>query len=70
VFDANTTGNPNPAFYQFIDSHLTGWAPAGTIAAIKTWMTQRQAHLLSLAGNVITPPAATSVGSVVSARVF
>jgi hypothetical protein len=32
VLNADTTGNPNPAFYQFIDSHLAGWAPAATIS--------------------------------------
>ncbi len=65
VCNADTTGNPNPPFYQFVDSHLTGWAPAGTIASIKSFATARQAHLLGLIGSgAITPPAATSTGQI------
>ena len=67
VFNSDTTSNPNPAFYQFLDSHLTGWAPAGTISSIKTWMTQRQSYLLGLVGAAATtPPPATSNATVVS----
>ena len=64
VCDADTAGNPNPPFYQFVDSHLTGWAPPATIAAIKSFATARQTHLLGLIGAAkITPPAATSTGT-------
>ena len=34
VFNADTTVSANPPFYQFVDAHLTGWAPPATIAAI------------------------------------
>ena len=67
VFNADTAGNPNPPFYQFVDSHLTGWAPAGTISAIKTFATNRQAYLLGLVGAAATTPAAaTSTATVTS----
>ncbi len=69
VFNADTAGNPNPAFYQFVDNHLTGWAPAGTISAIKTFATSRQNYLLGLIGSgAITPPAPTSSATVTSAH--
>ena len=51
VFNADTTGNPNPAFHQFIDNHLTGWVPATTISDMKLFAKQRQAHLLGLIGS-------------------
>ena len=67
VFNADTTTDPNPAFHQFIDSHLTGWAPAARITAIKNFMTTRQNHLLGLIGaGPITPPPATSSPNVTS----
>lgn len=67
VFNANTATDPNPSFYQFIDSHLTGWAPAATISGIKTWMSQRQGYLLGLIGSgTLTPAAATSSASLAS----
>jgi hypothetical protein len=64
VFNADTTGNPNPPFYAFVDNHLTGWVPANTRTSIKTWMTSRQTTLLGLIGSgAITPPAATSTST-------
>ena len=67
VLNADTAGNPNPPFHQFVDSHLTGWAPAGTIASIKSFATQRQAHLLALIGSgATTPPPATSSATATS----
>ena len=69
VFNADTTGNPNPPFYQFVDSHLTGWGtiPAATITAIKTFVNQRQTYLLGLIGSgATTPAAATSTATVAS----
>ncbi len=60
VLNADTTGNSNPAFYQFLDANLGGWVPAGTITAMKTWMTNRQAYLLGQIGAAIPPPTATS----------
>jgi hypothetical protein len=75
ALNADTTGNPNPPFYQFVDNHLAGWAPTGTLSAIKTFATQRQAYLLDLipdgvvGGSVatpITPAAATSTSSTTS----
>ena len=65
VFNADTTSNPYPPFYAFVDNHLTGWAPQTTRDAIKTFSTTRQAHLLGLIGSgAITPPAPTSTGTV------
>jgi hypothetical protein len=50
-----------------VDNHLTGWAPAATITSIKTFGTQRQAHLLGLVGaGAITPPAPTSMATLES----
>ena len=64
VFNADTNGNPYPPFYAFVDNHLTGWAPAATITAIKTFGTQRQAHLLGLIGSgAIAPAAPTSTAT-------
>ncbi len=68
VFNADTGVSANPPFYQFVDNHLTGWAPEATITAIKNFATARQAHLLGLIGSgAITPPAATSSGTLTSA---
>ncbi len=68
VFDADNSVNPNPPFHQFIDSHLTGWAPAGTITAIKDFVRLRRAYLLGLIGSGATsPPAATSTATLTSA---
>ena len=69
VLNADTAAGPNPPFYQFVDSHLTGWAPAATISAIKTFATARQTYLLGLIGSgATTPPAATSTATVTSAH--
>ncbi len=63
VFDADTTGNANPPFYQFVDNHL-GWTPAAYRQQIKTFMTTRQAHLLGLIGaGKIAPTAPTSTAT-------
>ena len=68
VFNSDTTGNPNPPFYQFIDNHLTGWVPATTIADMKLFATQRQAYLLGLIGSgAIVPAAPTSSATFTSA---
>jgi hypothetical protein len=65
IFNADTTGNPNPPFYQFLDSHLAGWVPTTRINSIKTFATNRQAYLLGLIGSpATTPPAATSTATV------
>jgi hypothetical protein len=32
VLNANTTGNPNPPFYQLIDYHLGRWLDTGAAA--------------------------------------
>ena len=67
VLNANTTGNPNPPFHQFINNHLSGWVPPATVAALRTFATERQAYLLSLIGEAaITPLAATSTSTVTS----
>ncbi|WP_414660009.1 lamin tail domain-containing protein [Horticoccus sp. 23ND18S-11] len=64
VFDADTTSNANPAFYQFVDNHLGTWAPASYRTQIKTFMTQRQAFLLNLVGAAkIVPPTGTSTST-------
>ena len=68
VFDADISVNPNPPFYQFADSHLTGWAPVATITAMKDFVRQRRAYLLGLIGSgATTPPAATSTATFTSA---
>ncbi|MBL9212204.1 MAG: lamin tail domain-containing protein [Opitutaceae bacterium] len=67
VFDADTTGNANPPFHQFVDNHL-GWTPASYRAQIKTFMTQRQSHLLGLIGaGKIAPTAPTSTPTLAAA---
>jgi hypothetical protein len=67
VFNADTTGTPNPPMHAFLDNHLAGWVPTGTISSMKTFATQRQAYLLGLIGSgAITPPAATSTATVTS----
>jgi hypothetical protein len=71
VFDADTTTNPYPPFYAFLDNHLAGWVPTTRINAIKTFATQRQAFLLSQIGpgtTPIFPPAATSTSTLASAH--
>lgn len=69
VFNADTASNSNPPFYAFLDNHLAGWVPTATIDLIKTFATQRQAHLLGLIGSgPITPPTATSTGTLTSAH--
>ncbi len=63
VFDADTSSNANPPFYQFVDSHLA-WTPASYRTSIKTFMTQRQTYLLGLIGAAkITPTAGTSTAT-------
>ncbi len=67
VFDADTTGNANPPFYQFVDNHL-GWTPASYRQQIKTFMTARQTHLLNLIGaGKIAPVSPTSAATLTAA---
>ena len=62
VFDADTSTNAYPPFYQFVDNHI-GWVPAATRTTIKTFMTNRQNYLLGLIGaGKIAPAAGTSDG--------
>ena len=69
VFDADTTTNPNPPFYQLVDYHLGNWAPAATRTAIKDFIRQRRTYLLGLIGSgATTPPAGTSNATVTSAH--
>jgi hypothetical protein len=69
IFNADTTTNPYPPFYAFLDNHLSGWVPANTLTTIKTFATNRQAYLLGLIGaGPIVPPAATSTGTLTSAH--
>ncbi len=69
LFDADTTNNPNPPFYQFVDRHLGDWVPAARIAAIKDFVTQRNAFLLSEMGETLTaPPVPTSNPTFTSAH--
>ena len=68
VLNANTTGNPNPPFYQFVDYHLSRWLDTGAAATarngIKSFMTQRQAYLLGLIGSpAIVPIPPTSLST-------
>lgn len=50
VFDADTSGNPNPPFYVWLDNHLGSWVPATVRTQMKNFATARQAHLLGLIG--------------------
>jgi len=69
VFNADTTADPNPPFYQLVDYHLSSWAPADTRTAIKTFVTQRRNYLLGLIGSgATTPPAGTSVPTLAGPR--
>jgi VCBS repeat-containing protein len=69
VFDADTTSNPNPPFYQAVDYHLGNWAPAASRTAIKDFVRQRRTYLLGLLGQgATTPPAGTSNAAVISAH--
>ena len=63
VFDADTAGNANPPFYQFVDNHLD-WTPAAYRQQIKTFATARQTYLLGLVGAAkLAPAAATSAAT-------
>lgn len=67
--NADNSEDPNPPFYALVDTHLSGWAPAATIASIKTYATQRQAYLLGLIGNSAVPPSPpTSIASISTAH--
>ena len=67
IFNASTTGNPNPPFHTFVDNHLGGWVPAATLSAIKSFAASRQTFLLGLAGGgAITPAAGTSSATLMS----
>ena len=63
LFDADTTGNPNPPFHRFLDNHVGAWVDAATLASLKTFATQRQAHILGLIGQPKIAPAPTSTGT-------
>lgn len=63
VFDADTSSNSYPPFYQFVDSHLA-WTPASYRTSIKSFMTSRQTYLLGLIGAAkITPTTGTSTAT-------
>ena len=65
VLNADTTGNPTPPFYAFLDNHLAGWVPTTVINSMKSFATARQNHLLAKIGSgPLVPPAATSVATV------
>ena len=65
--NANNSGGQAPPLYQFLDNHLGGWVPAGTIATMKNFATQRQAYLLNLIGQAAIPPAIpSSIATLVS----
>ena len=75
VFDADNSVNPNPPFYQFVDSHLGGWAPEARLTAIKDFVRLRREYLLDLipdgivggaVATPITPPAGTSTATLAS----
>lgn len=69
VFDADTTSNPYPPFYAFVDQQLGNWAPASTRTAIKDFIRQRRTYLLGLIGDGASPPPpGTSNGTVTSAH--
>jgi VCBS repeat-containing protein len=65
VFNADTTANPYPPFYAFVDQELGNWAPATTRTAIKDFVRQRRGYLLGLIGaGASTPAPGTSVATV------
>ena len=69
VLNADTSTNPYPPFYAFLDNHLAGWVPTATITAMKTFATNRQGYLLGLIGSAATtPPAPTSLSGLSSAH--
>lgn len=59
-------------FDPFLDNHLGGWVPAGTLSSIKSWVSQRCAFIESTITPEIGPPiplpAPTTVGSISSAH--
>jgi hypothetical protein len=63
LFDADTSGNPNPPFHRFLDNHVGTWVDATTLTQLKTFATQRQAHILGLIGQPKIAPAPASVGT-------
>jgi len=63
IFDADTSSNSNPKFYQFVDEQLGDWASASFRSSIKTFMTARQTYLLGLIGQSKTVPVPTSVAT-------
>ena len=63
LFDADTTTNANPPFHAFLTNHLSGWVDATTLAQMKTFATNRQAHLLGLIGAAKITPAPTTSGT-------
>lgn len=60
MFDADTSTNANPNFYQYVDNHLGDWVPDAARSAAKTFMTQRQEYLLGLIGEAKILPTAGS----------
>lgn len=66
IFDADTSSNPYPPFHAFIDNHFSGWLPDATRMEIKTFATQRQAHLLGLIGQPKIVPVPTSASTLTS----
>ena len=62
--------NPNPPFYATVDHQLGNWAPAARRTAIKTFVTQRRTHLLTLIGSAAPPRrrAGTSNATVTAAH--
>lgn len=60
LFDADTSSNANPNFYQYVDNHLGDWVPEAARSAAKTFMTQRQEYLLGLIGEAKILPTAGS----------
>ena len=60
IFDADTSTNAYPPFHAFIDNHLGDWLPATVRTELKTFATQRQAHLLGLIGQPKIVPAPTT----------
>ena len=64
IFDADTSADAYPAFYQYIDNHLGDWVPDSMRTTVKNYMTQRQDYLLGLIGeDKIAPMAGTSSSS-------
>jgi len=68
TLNADPASGSVPTAHAFIDNHLSGWVPESVRTDLKSFMTARQAHLLSLIGSPALPPGTpTAAGSLTRA---